>query len=131
MRLGDPDRAFAAYSKARELWIAGGNQRSAAAALSGIANLLSDRGDFVGARKAFDESLQEFRKIGDMGDLASCSHNFGVLLTGQGDLPQARKYLEEALSIQREMKNDRGVASDLDDIGNVMLSIGELAGHSA
>lgn len=127
-RLGDPDRAFAAYSKARELWIAGGNQRGAAAALGGIANLLGDKGDFVGARKAFDQALQEFRKIGDMGNLASCSHNFGVLLTNQGDLLQARTHLEEALSIQREMKNERGVASDLDDIGNVMLSMGDPAG---
>jgi len=128
MRLGDPDRAYAAYSKARQLWIAGGNQRSAAAALGGIADLLGDKGDFVGARKAFDEALLEFRRTGDMGNLASCSHNFAVLLTQQGDLPQARKHLEEALSIQREMKNERGVASDLDDIGNVMLGMGDLAG---
>jgi DNA-binding winged helix-turn-helix (wHTH) protein/tetratricopeptide (TPR) repeat protein len=127
-RLGDPDRAFAAYSKARELWTAGGNQRSAAAALGGIANLLGDKGDFVGARKAFDEALLEFRKIGDMGNLASCSHNFGVLLTEQGDLLQAKKHLEEALSIQRDMKNERGVASDLDDIGNVMLAMGDTLG---
>ncbi|MGB6477101.1 MAG: tetratricopeptide repeat protein [Candidatus Sulfotelmatobacter sp.] len=127
-RLGDPDRAFAAYSKARELWSAGGNQRNATAALGGIADLLGNKGDFVGARKAFDEALLEFRKIGDMGNLASCSHNFGVLLTQQGDLPQARKHLEEALSIQRELKKERGVASDLDDIGNVMLSMGDTAG---
>jgi len=128
IRLGDPDRAFAAYSKARELWSAGGNQRSATAALAGIANLLGDKGDFVGARKAFDEALLEFRKIGDMGNLASCAHNFGVLLTQQGDLPLARKHLEEALSLQREMQNERGVAADLDDIGNVMLSMGDTAG---
>jgi DNA-binding winged helix-turn-helix (wHTH) protein/Tfp pilus assembly protein PilF/TolB-like protein len=128
IRLGDPDRAFAAYSKARELWIAGGNQRSAAAALAGIANLQGDNGDFIGARKAFDEALLEFRKIGDMGGLSSCSHNFGVLLTQQGDLAQARTHLEEALSIQRAMNNERGVASDLDDIGNVMLSVGDMAG---
>jgi eukaryotic-like serine/threonine-protein kinase len=127
-RLGDPDRAFAAYSKSRELWMAGGNQRSAASALSGIALLLGEKGDFVGARKAFEEALLEFRKIGDMGSLASCSHNFGVLLTQQGDLPEARKHLEEALSLQREMKNERGVASDLDDIGNVMLGMGDAAG---
>jgi DNA-binding winged helix-turn-helix (wHTH) protein/tetratricopeptide (TPR) repeat protein len=127
-RLGDPDRAFAAYSKARELWTVGGNQRSAAVALAGIANLQGDKGDFLAARKAFDEALLEFRKIGDMGNLASCSHNFGVLLTEQGDLLQAKKHLEEAFSIQREMKNERGVASDLDDIGNVMLGTGDTAG---
>ena len=128
IRLGDPDRAFAAYSKARDLWSAGGNRRSAAAALAGIADLQGDKGDFLAARKAFDEALLEFRKIGDVRNLASCSHNFGVLLTEQGDLPQARKHLEEALSLQREMKNERGVAADLDDIGNVMLGMGDLAG---
>ncbi len=128
IRLGDPDRAFAAYSKARELWIEGGNTRSAAAALGGIANLQADKGDFVGARKSFEQALQEFRRIGDQSNLASCSHNFGVLLTEQGDLPQAKKRLEEALSIQRELNDERGVAADLDDIGNVMLSLGDLTG---
>jgi DNA-binding winged helix-turn-helix (wHTH) protein/tetratricopeptide (TPR) repeat protein len=126
-RLGDPGRAFAAYSKARELWSAAGNQRSATVALGGIANLQEGMGDFVGAGKSFKEALLEFRKIGDMWNLASCSHNFGVLLTEQGDLSQAKKYLEDALSIQREMKDERGVASDLDDIGNVMLGMGDLA----
>ena len=126
--LGDLDRAFACYAKARELWTQGGNSRGAAAALHGIANIQRDQGNFVGARKSFEEALAEFRRIGAMRDLGSCTHNFGVLLSYQGNLREAKKQLEEALRIQRELRYQLGIASDLDDIGNVLESLGDLAG---
>jgi eukaryotic-like serine/threonine-protein kinase len=126
--LGDLDRAFASYAKARELWIQGGNSRAAASALHGIAIIQRDQGNFVGARQSFEEALGEFRKIGAMHDLGSCSHNFGVLLYYQGELREAKTQLDEALRIQRELHEQRGVASDLDDIGNVLMSQGDLAG---
>jgi serine/threonine protein kinase/tetratricopeptide (TPR) repeat protein/TolB-like protein len=126
--LGDLDRAFASYTKARELWLQGGNSRGAAAALHGIANIERDQGNFVGARKSFEEALAEFRRIGAMRDLGSCTHNFGVLLSYQGNLREAKKQLDEALRIQRELRYQLGVASDLDDIGNVLESLGDLTG---
>ena len=128
LQLGDPERAFTSYSEARNLWLRGGNIRAAAAALHGIAIVQRDRGDFLGARKSFEEAIAQFRKIGAVGDLASCVHNLGVLLTYQGNLKEARLQYEEALRIQRETKDERGVASDLDDLGNVLESTGDLAG---
>jgi eukaryotic-like serine/threonine-protein kinase len=126
--LGDLDGAFASYTKARELWLQGGNSRGAAAALHGIANIQRDQGNFLGARKSFEEALAEFRRIGAMRDLGSCTHNFGVLLSYQGNLREAKKQLDEALRIQRELRYQLGIASDLDDIGNVLESLGDLAG---
>jgi tetratricopeptide (TPR) repeat protein/TolB-like protein len=126
--LGDLDRALASYTKARELWIQGGNSRGAASALHGIAIIQRDKGNFVDAHKSFEEALAELRRIGAMRDLGSCTHNFGVLLSYQGNLRDAKKQLDEALRIQRELRDQRGVASDLDDIGNVLESLGDLAG---
>jgi tetratricopeptide (TPR) repeat protein/TolB-like protein len=127
-QLGDPERAFISYSKARELWLEGGNARAAAAALHGIAIVQRDRGDFLAARKSFEEAIAQFRKIGAVGDLASCVHNLGVLLTYQGNLREAKLQYEEALRIQREINDERGVASDLDDLGNVLMGTGDLPG---
>jgi serine/threonine protein kinase/tetratricopeptide (TPR) repeat protein len=126
VQLGEMDRALRNYSEARELWIQAGHARGAAAALHGIAIVQRDTGNFLDARKSFQEALIQFRKIGSMRDLASCAHNFGVLLYYQGDLPHAKKYLEEALQVQRETNDERGVASDLDDLGNVLMSMGDL-----
>jgi hypothetical protein len=63
-----------------------------------------------------------------VGDLASCVRNLGVLFTYQGNLKEARLQYEEALRLQRETRDERGVASDLDDLGNVLESTGDLAG---
>src|SRR4029077_9682583 len=128
LQLGNTEWAFKSYSRARELWIEGGNLRAAAAALHGIATVQRDRGDFLASRKSFEEAIAQFRKIGAVGDLGSCIHNFGVLLTYQGNLQEAKQQYEEALRIQRETNNQRGVASDLDDLGNVLMDTGDLAG---
>jgi len=124
----DLGRALACYVKARELWTKGGNARGATAALHGIAAIQRDEGDFVASRKSFEEALSEFRRIGAMRDLGSCTHNFGVLLYYQGNLAEAKKQFEDALRIQRELHDQRAVASDLDDTGNVLESLGDLAG---
>ena len=126
--LGDLDRAMANYAQARKLWIAGGNPRSAAAALHGIAVIQCNKGNFIESHRSFEAALAELRKLGAMRELASCTHNLGVLFTYQGDLQQAKQQFEEALRMQRETRDDRGVASDLDDLGNVLMDLGDLAG---
>jgi eukaryotic-like serine/threonine-protein kinase len=125
--LGEPDKAIADDTRARELWLAAGDTRNAAKALHGIAIDQKDKGDLVEARKSFEEALKEFRRVGANWDIASCSHNLGLLFAEQGELELAKSYLEEALRIQRSQNDKRGVSSDLDDLGNVALSSGELS----
>ena len=127
VNLGEPDKAIADDTRARELWLAAGDARNAAKALHGIAIDQKDKGDFPEAQKSFEEALREFRRIGANWDIASCSNNLGILLSEQGDLEHARERMEEALRIQRSQNDKRGVAADLDDLGDVALSAGDLA----
>lgn len=126
LNLGEPDKAIANDTRARELWLAAGDRRNAAKALHGIGIDQKDEGDLPDARKSFEEALKEFRLIGANWDIASCSHNLGLLFSEQGELELARTYLEEALHIQRSQNDKRGVSSDLDDLGTVALSSGDL-----
>ncbi len=126
VNLGEPDKAIADDTRARDLWLAAGDARHAAVALHGIAQYQSDKGDLQGARKSYEEALTEFRRIGANWDVASCSHNLGLAFFEQGDLEQARRHLQDALRIQRDLKDERGVSADLDDLGSVAMSAGDL-----
>jgi DNA-binding winged helix-turn-helix (wHTH) protein/tetratricopeptide (TPR) repeat protein/TolB-like protein len=125
--LGEQDKAIADEVEARELYVSAGDTYEAAKALHGTAMFEKNEGKFADSRKAFEEALAEFRRVGAQWDIASCSHNFGILYQEMGDLDQARAHLEEALRIQRSLNDKRGVAADLDDLSNVELSAGRLS----
>jgi DNA-binding winged helix-turn-helix (wHTH) protein/TolB-like protein/Tfp pilus assembly protein PilF len=125
--LGEPDKAIADDSRAREILLAAGDTRTAAKALHGIAFNQRNKGAFTEARQSFEEALNEFRRLGSMWDIASCSHNLGQLLLEQGQLDLAREHLQEALTIQRSQNDKRGVSFNLDGLSNVALSAGHLA----
>ncbi len=127
VNLGEPDKAIAEDTRARELWLAAGDAGNAAKALHGIAIYQKDKGDLSVARESFEEALKEFRRIGSNWDIASCSHNLGILFWEQGQLERAKESLEEALRIQRAQNDTRGVAFDLDGLGSVALSAGQLS----
>jgi tetratricopeptide (TPR) repeat protein len=126
VNLGQPDKAIANDTRAREIWLAVGDPRHAAVALHGLAIYQHNKGDLPAAGLSFDEALKEFRRLGAQWDIASCSHNYGLLFFEEGDLVSAKQRLQEALQIQRALNDQRGVSSDLDDLGSVALSSGEL-----
>ncbi len=127
LNLGEIDQSIAEETRVRELRIAAGDNYGAAAALHSLGDRLRYKGDFPAARKAMEEALLEFRRLGAQWAIASCSHNLGMLLTNQNDLQPASAYIEEALAIQRLLDDKRGVASDLDDLSNVLLGLGQLS----
>ncbi len=57
VNLGEPDKAIADDTRARELWLAAGDARNAAKALHGIAIDQKDKGDLPEAQKSFEEAL--------------------------------------------------------------------------
>jgi len=127
INLGEPEKAIADYTRARELWLAAGDTYSAARALHGIAIAQKDSGVLPEARKSYEEALKEFRLVGANASIASCSHNLGILFFEQGQLDLAKERLEEALRIQSAQNDKRAVSSDLDDLGNVIMLMGQLS----
>jgi len=90
--------------------------------------LSTRRGTFNALAGRSKTPLLVFRQIGVQWDIASCSHNYATLLHDEGKLKQAKQSLEEALRIHSDLNDERGVASDFDDLGNVLLSMGDLPG---
>lgn len=127
VNLGEPDKAIAADTRARELWLAAGDARNAAKALHGIAFDQRDKGTLSEAQTSFEQALKEFQRIGANWDSASCSHNLALLLLEQGQLEPAREHLEEALRIQRGLNDKRGISFDLNGLGGVALRAGQLS----
>ena len=130
-RLGELDKAFAAYSEARDDAQAGGNLRFAASALSGMGSVLYDKGDLEGARKSYEDALAIARQVGAEKVISIVTANLGNTFYDQGKVKQARTYYEEALKINRRIDNKRGIASDLGNLANVLQVVGDLAGSTS
>ena len=127
VNLGEPDKAIADDTRARQLWLAAGDAGNAAKTLHGIAINQKDKGDLPQARESFAGALKELERIGNNWEFASCSHNLGLLFLEQGQVELAKERLEEALRIQRAQNDVRGVSFDLDGLGNVAWRMGEFS----
>ncbi len=126
-RLGDVDKATAAYSEAHDLAQAGGNLRAASRALNGMANVLYDKGDMDGAGKLYQEALRLARQLGAQKSIASFTSNLGNVYYEQGKLAEAQRQYKEGLEIDRLIGNKHGFASDLGNLANVVQGMGDLS----
>ena len=126
-RLGQLDKATAEFAEVRNLSLNNGNPMVAAAALNGIGAAYYDKGDFENSRKAYEEGLAIARRLGAQQRVAILTSNLGNIFFERGKMEEARRHYQEALDIDRGLGSP-SVASDLGSLGNVMQSMGDLAG---
>jgi serine/threonine protein kinase/tetratricopeptide (TPR) repeat protein/TolB-like protein len=126
-RLGEFDKALAEFAGVRDLSLKSGNPRAATRALSGYATVLYDKGDFEGARKAYDQALGIASRIGAQQNVATTSSNIGNIFFERGQLEEARRYYQQALDIDRTLGSPF-MAGDLGSLANVMDGMGDLPG---
>ena len=100
--------------------IAGTDHPRPAQALSGLGNILSDKGDLAGALAAHTEAVGIFQRrgMGQSRDVATSLFNLGVLHRRSGAMAQAEAVLEEALSIQRKVlrADDAAIAETISEL---------------
>jgi eukaryotic-like serine/threonine-protein kinase len=125
-RLGQPDKAAAAFAEAHDLYSKGGDRHGAAAALHRAGNMLYDRGDYTGARKNYEQALAVYRSIGTQRSIASAYNDLGNVLLDLGQLAAARSYYEQTLAIAREIGAKNTAAGALGNIANVLDNMGQL-----
>ena len=70
-------------------------------------------GDFDTSERVQDESLREFRELGNEPGIAIALHRISVGATAAGDLARARELLDECLAICRRRPNAKLVADAL------------------
>ena len=87
-----------------------------------------DKGDFAGARSAFEQALNTFQKIGD-GEIGVTTVSLGNVYYEQGKLEEARRYYEQALRFHQETgANPANIGSDIGSIALVLDGLGDLVG---
>jgi tetratricopeptide (TPR) repeat protein/TolB-like protein len=127
-RLGQTSEATAALAEAERLFADSGNVLGAANAVHTIGNVRLGKGDFVAARKAYNDALAVFRRLGTQKRAAVALNNIGNSFYNQSDLVQAQKYYDEVLRIDREIGDKQGAAGALGNLANVLDAMGDLTG---
>jgi eukaryotic-like serine/threonine-protein kinase len=117
-RMSQPQKAIDLFRQAREMFLASGDKRGAAMSLLGVGDVLYDQGNFLEARKEFEEALPVFEGIGSKSNIRTTMERIGNVLYSQGKLPEAQSYYEKALRFDKEVNDPAGLASDYGNIAN-------------
>jgi tetratricopeptide (TPR) repeat protein/tRNA A-37 threonylcarbamoyl transferase component Bud32/TolB-like protein len=125
-RLGQPDKAAAAFAEAYDLYSKAGDRHGAAAALQLAGDMLYDHGDYTGARKNYEQALAVYRQIGAQRSIASAYNAVGNVLLDLGQLAAAESNYEQTLAIAREIGAKNTAAGALGNIANVLDNMGQL-----
>ena len=127
-RLGDLNKAAQKSLEGRDLATNAGNPDLLGRAFRTYGIVLYDKGDFAGARRAFEEALNIFEKVGD-GQISTTLVSLGNVYFDQGKLEEARRYYEQALRFDQEIgAPPANIGSDLGSIANVLDGLGDLVG---
>src|SRR5580700_8860429 len=127
-RLGDLNKAAQRGLESRDLAANAGNPHLLGHALRTYGIVLYDKGDFAGARSAFEQALNTFQKIGD-GEIGVTTVSLGNVYFELGKLEEARRYYEQALRFHQETgANPANIGSDIGSIALVLDGLGDLVG---
>jgi len=124
--IGRLDEVDGVVREAMPLYVAANDRRGVARALTLKAIAREDQGDYLGAKKGYEESLAIYRELGCKLRLASEYINMGGILLHLGDLPGARGNYEQALETYDEIGDQDGVALAKNGLGDVFQAMGRL-----
>jgi predicted ATPase/DNA-binding SARP family transcriptional activator/Flp pilus assembly protein TadD len=100
-------------------------------AWNGLGIVRADRGDYDGARAAFEHALELRRTSGDELGIASTLNNLGALDLFREDYEGARRSYEQALAILRRNEYSPNLLAVLENIGVSALVRGDAASSIA
>jgi tetratricopeptide (TPR) repeat protein len=82
------------------------------------------QGDYVHARETYEESLAQYRALGDARGIAISLNNLGIISIEQGDYTEARRLIEENLALFRALGDKRSITLSLNNLGIVAIEQG-------
>jgi CHAT domain-containing protein/tetratricopeptide (TPR) repeat protein len=125
-----------AAAKAREVVTAceelfGRRHLATAAALSNLALVLENQGEYAAARPLYDQALDILKEVhGERNaDVATCQNNLAELLKAQGDFEAARKLHERALATREAIfgREHTETAQSLNNLALLLYAGGDSA----
>ena len=96
-------------------------------AWNGLGIVRADRGDYAGAREAFERAGELRREVGDELGVASILNNLGALALFGEDYESAQQSYEQALAILRRNESSPNLLAVLENIGVTGLMRGDTA----
>jgi serine/threonine protein kinase/tetratricopeptide (TPR) repeat protein len=130
-RLGEKEKAVAAWDQSRRIWDAEGYPGEVAKTMINTGTIWQQMGNLPEAEKRYEEALSIWRtsgnKLGQMNALAS----LGDLRTDQGDIAGAKQMHLESLAIAREVHAIPDAAGALTELGDDQIALGDAAGALA
>ncbi|MEZ4647348.1 MAG: protein kinase [Candidatus Eisenbacteria bacterium] len=116
--LGHLETARTEYEAALELYRSVGDQRAVAGQLNGLADIVSQSGDFSRAEAMWEECLRIGREQGLHQGVAATLVNLADLAANRGDWPMAWARMEEGLVLARRIGHRRATAAALASISS-------------
>jgi eukaryotic-like serine/threonine-protein kinase len=124
---GREEQVEGAVNEAMQLYVSAHDQPGVAAVATLQAIALERQGDYLGARKKYEESLEIYRESGNKVSLGAEYDNLGDILLYLGDTKQAQSSYREALATYREIGDQNGVALAKIGLGDVFVLLGKLS----
>jgi DNA-binding winged helix-turn-helix (wHTH) protein/tetratricopeptide (TPR) repeat protein len=124
---GKQEEVEGAIREAKQLYLAANDRPGVAATATLEAIALERQGDYLGAKKMYEESLALYRESGNKVSLSSEYDNLGDILFYLGDLIGAKKRYGESLAAYSEIGDQNGVALAKIGLGDVLLAAGKHA----
>lgn len=124
---GKQDQVEGAVREAKLLYIAANDRLGLAAATTLDAISLERQGDYLGAKKGYEESLAIYKESGSKLSQSNEYDNLGDIQLYLGDLQSARKSYSDALKTYAEIGDLNGVALAKIGLGDVFLALGNIS----
>jgi eukaryotic-like serine/threonine-protein kinase len=123
---GREEQVEGAVNEAMQLYVSAHDQPGVAAVATLRAIALERQGDYLGARKQYEESLAIYRESDNKVSLGAEYDNLGDILLYLGDTKLAQSSYREALATYREIGDQNGVALAKIGLGDVSVLLGKL-----
>lgn len=125
--LGRLDEVDKVTQEARSLYSAARDQKGVADVETVEAIALMFRGDYVSARKRYQEALAIHQKIGNEHSVAGEFDNLGEISLFLGEIRDALQRFQESLQTYQEVRDDNGMALAKIGLGDALFYEGRLA----
>lgn len=126
-RIGDLDRAAAAFERVLALGNQSADKIWIAAAAGNLGIVAGTRGDLDGAARYHEQALALHRELGRKEGMAINYGNLGTVAFTRGDLDGAARYFEQSLALHRELGQKEGMAANYANLGAVAQTRGDMA----
>jgi tetratricopeptide (TPR) repeat protein len=114
---GDLGRAAARCEESLSLYRGLEDQRSIAAVLTQLGEVVWKQGDFARSIALTEEALALYRRLGDLQGIARSINDLGMVATRRGEHARARALLEESLALRRQLGRTRELAASFVNLG--------------